>query len=113
MGGRSVIFIVEGNIPQYEMRRKQSRKRFMTFTYRFMIEKGESFQAVLFLSLFCSNKIQNLEKRKKKTNSKEREQLIKRQEDKSFKNVSFWFSLFIMFLFSISLRRFFFLLASL
>lgn len=89
MGGRSVIFIVEGNIPQYEVRRKQSRKHFMTFTCRFMIEKDGSFQAVLFLSLFYSNKLQNFGKIKKKIDSKEQEQLIKRQKDKSFKNVSF------------------------
>lgn len=88
---RSVIFIVEGNIPQYEVRRKQSRKHFMTFTYHFMIEKGESFQAVLFIPLFYSNKTPNFEKRKekeKKINSKEQEQLIKRPKDKSVKNVS-------------------------
>lgn len=112
MGGRSVSFIVEGNIPQDEVRRKQSRKHFMTFTYCFMIEEGESFQAVLFLPLFYSMKTQNFEKRKKKINSKEQEQLIKRQKDKSFKDVSFWFSsfildLFILFPFSISLRCFF------
>lgn len=85
------MFIGECYIPQCEVRRKQSCKHFMTFTYRFMIEKkrSESFQAVLFLPLFYSNKIQNFEKRKKKINSKEQEQLITRPKDKSFKNVSF------------------------
>lgn len=37
---------------------------FMTFIYHFTIEKGESFQAVLFLSLFYSNTIQNFGEKK-------------------------------------------------